>query len=90
MSSVVSSWLTDHKLDRPIGMPNYALVSRDYCNVNARMDFHFTMVDAVCAVESRNNNIQFRFKGGGTTSLTGASPLPRCTLSLLFQKSSRA
>jgi len=65
MGSVVSSWLTDHKSSRPIGMPNYAMVSRDYCNLNARMDFHFTMVDAVCAVEPRNNHIQFRFKGGG-------------------------
>lgn len=67
MGSIVSSFLTDHKSGRPIGMPNYAMVSRDYCNVNARMDFHFTMVDAVCGVDPRNNHIQFRFKGGGTS-----------------------
>ena len=34
---------TDQKSERPIGMPNYCLVSRDYCNMNARMDFHFIM-----------------------------------------------
>lgn len=66
MGSVMSSWLTDQKSERPIGMPNYALVSRDYCNLNARMDFHFIMVDAVCGLDPRSNHIRFRFKGGGT------------------------
>jgi pyruvate,water dikinase len=67
MGSVVSSWLTDQKSERPIGLPNYALVSRDYCNMNARMDFHFIMIDAVCGLEPRSNHIRFRFKGGGTS-----------------------
>ncbi len=67
MGAVMSSWITDHKSERPIGMPNYAMVSRDYCNLNARMDFHFIMVDAVCGLDPRSNHIRFRFKGGGTT-----------------------
>ncbi|MFH1020017.1 MAG: PEP/pyruvate-binding domain-containing protein [Pseudomonadota bacterium] len=67
MGSVMSSFLTDQKSERPIGMPNYCLVSRDYCNMNARMDFHFIMIDAVCSPEARSNHIRFRFKGGGTS-----------------------
>jgi pyruvate,water dikinase len=67
MGSVMSSFLTDQKSERPIGMPNYCLVSRDYCNMNARMDFHFIMIDAVASPEPRSNHIKFRFKGGGTT-----------------------
>lgn len=67
MGSVMSSFLTDQKSERPIGMPNYALVSRDYCNMNARMDFHFIMIDAVASLEPRSNHIKFRFKGGGTS-----------------------
>ena len=67
MGSVMSSFITDQKSERPIGMPNYALVSRDYCNMNARMDFHFIMIDAVASHEPRSNHIKFRFKGGGTS-----------------------
>jgi len=67
MGSVMSSFLTDQKSERPIGLPNYCLVSRDYCNMNARMDFHFIMIDTICSPEARSNHIRFRFKGGGTS-----------------------
>lgn len=67
MGSVMSSFIGDQKSERPIGMPNYALVSRDYCNMNARMDFHFIMIDAVASTEPRSNHVKFRFKGGGTS-----------------------
>ncbi|OGR01223.1 MAG: hypothetical protein A2505_09990, partial [Deltaproteobacteria bacterium RIFOXYD12_FULL_55_16] len=77
MGSVMSSFLTDQKSERPIGMPNYCLVSRDYCNLNARMDFHFIMIDAVCSLAPRSNHIKFRFKGGGT-SLARRQRRARC------------
>ena len=67
MGSVMSSFITDQKSERPIGLPNYCMVSRDYCNMNARMDFHFIMIDTVCSLLPRNNHIKFRFKGGGTS-----------------------
>ncbi|MBU0664824.1 MAG: pyruvate, phosphate dikinase [Proteobacteria bacterium] len=67
MGAVMSSFITDQKSERPIGMPNYCMVSRDYCNMNARMDFHFIMIDAVCSLSPRSNHIKFRFKGGGTS-----------------------
>jgi pyruvate, water dikinase len=52
-----------------VGNPNYALITRDYLNLNARVDYHFTMVDAVCSANPRENYIRFRFKGGGTTAV---------------------
>ncbi len=66
ISSVASRFLTDHRSARPVGMPNYALVTRDFLNLNARMDFHFTMVDSICGMDAKVNYIKFRFKGGGT------------------------
>ncbi len=67
IGSVASRFLTDHRSARPVGMPNYALVTRDFLNLNARMDFHFTMVDSICGMDPRVNYIKFRFKGGGTS-----------------------
>ncbi len=67
INGVMSNWLTDHRSARPVGMPNYLIVSRDYLNLNARMDFHFTMIDAVCGFDPYQNYVKFRFKGGGTT-----------------------
>ena len=69
VGSVMSRFLTDHKSARPVGLPNYAIITRDYLNLNARMDFHFIMIDTVCGIDSRSNYIRFRFKGGGTSAL---------------------
>jgi pyruvate,water dikinase len=35
--------------------------------MNARMDFHFIMIDTLCSPAARSNHIRFRFKGGGTS-----------------------
>jgi pyruvate,water dikinase len=78
----MSRWLTDHRAERPIGMPNYALVTRDYLNLNARMDFHFIMVDTLCGIDPRGNSIRFRFKGGGT-SLAQRRRRIRCIAEIL-------
>ncbi|MGW8161189.1 MAG: PEP/pyruvate-binding domain-containing protein, partial [Desulfobulbales bacterium] len=69
LGSVMSRFITDHKSARPVGLPNYAIITRDYLNLNARMDFHFIMIDSVCGLDSRSNYIRFRFKGGGTSAL---------------------
>jgi pyruvate,water dikinase len=66
LSGVMSRGMLDARSERPLGNPNYALVSRDYLNLNARVDFHFVLVDAVCGANPRENSIRFRFKGGGT------------------------
>jgi len=67
VSSVVGRWMSDTRSQRPLGMPNYLIIARDYLNLNARMDFHFTMVDSLCGLDPRENHVKFRFKGGGTT-----------------------
>ncbi len=66
VGGVLSRALLDGRSARPVGNFNYALVARDYLNVNARVEFHFAMIDAVCGAERRENYVRFRFKGGGT------------------------
>ena len=67
ISGLLSRSLLDNAGARPVGQQNYALISRDYLNLNARVDFHFAMLDSVCGMSARENYIRFRFKGGGTT-----------------------
>lgn len=44
---------------------SYAVVSRDYLNLNMRFGYHFTLVDCLCGEEARANYCQIRFAGGG-------------------------
>lgn len=44
---------------------NYAMVARNYMNLNARFSYHYAMVDAVVGPGSESNHIHFRFRGGG-------------------------
>jgi pyruvate,water dikinase len=69
ISGLLSRSLLDNGGARPIGQQNYALISRDYLNLNARVDYHFAMLDSVCGMSARENYIRFRFKGGGTTQV---------------------
>lgn len=65
LPEIVSRTMLDGRGVRPVGAFNYALVARDYLNLNARVEFHFAMVDAVCGRDAHANYIRFRFKGGG-------------------------
>jgi pyruvate,water dikinase len=67
LSGLMSRSMLDSGGARPLGGFNYALVTRDYLNLNARVDFHFAMLDAVCGPSAAANAIHFRFKGGGTS-----------------------
>ena len=69
VSGLLSRFMPDSCSLRRVGQPTYALIARDYLNLNARVGCHFTMVDAVCGMTPRENYIRFRFKGGGTTAL---------------------
>jgi pyruvate,water dikinase len=69
VSGLFSRSLLDAGSARPVGRQNYALITRDYLNLNARVDYHFAMVDAVCGMNPRENYIRFRFKGGGTIAV---------------------
>jgi pyruvate,water dikinase len=65
---VMVKGLTDGRSRRPVGEPNYALAARDYVNINARVEFHFAMIDAVCGPRARGNYARLRFKGGGAAT----------------------
>lgn len=65
LPGIFSHTLLDARGPRPAGSFNYALAARDYLNLNARVEFHFAMVDAVCGRDTHANYIRFRFKGGG-------------------------
>ncbi len=65
--SVVGNTLFDSaRSGRPLGSRSYVLLSRDYMNLNARLAYHFAMVDTLCSPNAAANYINFRFKGGGT------------------------
>jgi pyruvate,water dikinase len=67
LSSVVSNTMLDTaRSGRALGSRSYALISRDYMNLNTRLAYHFAMVDALCGHNAAENYINFRFKGGGT------------------------
>jgi pyruvate,water dikinase len=61
--------MTEQGGARALGSSNFAILTRDYLNLNTRLDFHFAMIDTVCGPNARENYIRFRFKGGGTTEV---------------------
>ncbi len=46
------------------GGESYALISRDYLNMNARFAYHFAIVDTLCGEDSSQNYISLHFSGG--------------------------
>jgi pyruvate,water dikinase len=44
---------------------SYAVLSRDYLNVNFRFGYHFVIIDTICSASKEDNYIFFRFSGGG-------------------------
>ena len=44
---------------------SYAVLSKDYVNLNMRFGFHFTLVDCLSSADRRANYCQLRFAGGG-------------------------
>lgn len=50
---------------RALGDKSYLLVADEYMNLNSRLAYHFTLVDACVSEIPGNNYISFRFAGGG-------------------------
>ncbi len=69
VAGLLTRGMLDARSERPVGNPNYALISRDYLNLNARVDYHFALIDSVCGANPRENAVRFRFKGGGTARI---------------------
>ncbi len=52
---------------RPLGDVSYLLVASEYMNLNSRLAYHFSLVDACVSDTPSENYITFRFEGGGTS-----------------------
>ena len=50
---------------RRMGDRNYLVVAPDYINLNARLAYHYAMIDALVGDLPENNYVTFRFQGGG-------------------------
>lgn len=48
---------------------NYAIVAKDYLNLNARFAYHYAMIDAMVGPGSAHNHVNFRFRGGGASDV---------------------
>ncbi len=44
---------------------SYAVLGKDYLNMNIRFGYHFTVIDALCEPESTTSYCTMRFAGGG-------------------------
>lgn len=51
---------------RALGERSYLLVAAEYMNLNSRLAYHYSLVDACLSEVPGNNYISFRFEGGGT------------------------
>jgi pyruvate,water dikinase len=52
---------------RPLGGFSYLLVADEYMNLNSRLAYHYSLVDACLSEAPGSNYISFRFEGGGST-----------------------
>ena len=58
------SLLNDPTVDGRFGGPSYAVISKEYLNFNARLGYHFAVVDSYCGPVVDENYLAFSFKGG--------------------------
>jgi pyruvate,water dikinase len=69
LASVMANSLTSQADGtRALGDRSYLLVADEYMNLNSRLAYHFTLVDACVSDVPGNNYISFRFAGGGATA----------------------
>jgi len=50
---------------RPLGQESHLLVADEYMNLNSRLAYHYSLVDACLSDSPGDNYISFRFEGGG-------------------------
>ncbi len=68
LASVMAGALSSRSsVVRALGETSYLLVADQYMNLNSRLAYHFTLVDASVSETAAANYISFRFAGGGTT-----------------------
>jgi pyruvate,water dikinase len=68
LASVMATGLSAQSgATRALGEKSYLLVADEYMNLNSRLAYHFTLVDACMSDIPSNNYVAFRFAGGGAT-----------------------
>lgn len=68
LASVMAGSLSSHNSAvRALGEKSYVLVADEYMNINSRLAYHFSLVDACVSDIPGRNYISFRFAGGGAT-----------------------
>ncbi len=67
-SVMASSLSTPSGAMRALGEESYLLVADEYMNLNSRLAYHFSLIDACLCDVPGSNYIAFRFEGGGATS----------------------
>ncbi len=66
LASVFSSAVTEAGRDvERLGGGIYVVVAQDYLNLNARLAYHYAMIDAFVGEIPESNHVTFRFWGGG-------------------------
>ena len=68
LASVITGSLSSQTSEvRALGERSYLLIADEYMNLNSRLAYHFSLVDACLSDTPSNNYISFRFTGGGAT-----------------------
>ena len=69
LASVMASGLssTASSARRALGEKSYLLITGEYMNLNSRLAYHFSLVDALVSEVPGNNYVFFRFAGGAAT-----------------------
>ncbi len=68
MSSLTRTAPTRSSRPEDVGR-NLAVVSEEYTNINFRLGYHYTVIDAYIAESLLDNHIYFRFSGGVTETV---------------------
>ena len=66
MSAVVNYNFDQDVRVRAMGEPSYVFITSDYLNLNSRVGYHFSTVDARVGEAVESNYASFRFVGGST------------------------
>jgi pyruvate,water dikinase len=79
LASVLSATFTPRGgIGRPLGQESHLLVADEYMNLNSRLAYHYSLIDACLSDTPGENYISFRFEGGGAAH--GRRSLRACFL----------